>query len=231
MIKIDPLSFLLLIEALLILLVISITLALRSRKKRDIPRTHFHHDMSETSEKEKPDDQTGEQAPEKDPQNDAEKLRQTLEMLKRMIQDMLNCRTVFDTSPVKLAALQNSCHELWERTGRGPAAAGGEDQKQSGMESEIGTLKAEQETLAIKFRIWEEQFSKIQGDSPAAPVSADDGIRTMVSEEKESLLGKVRSAEEALSVRDKLLEALQKKYENLEKEYEILYRQQQSQSG
>ena len=238
MIKIDALYLLLLIEAAILLLGTAIALAIRSRNYRrlhsaaalglDAARKELEELKNRTSEA--PIDET---AQEGTASADRDGLRQAMETMKRMILDMLSCRTIFDTAPARLSAVQTACQQLQKGSPRGTAGTAGipgNDAQE--MESNLGTLKAEQETLAIKFRIWEEQFSKLRGDtSPGPPAPGDDLVRALTHHEKDDLEIRLRDAEEKLAAKGRSLDELKTKYESLEKEYLILYHQQQKQSG
>ena len=235
MIKIDALSLLLLIEAVVILLGAAIALAIRSRKYR---RLHSAAALGlEAARKElknrTPEAPLEETAREDTASADTDGLRQAMEMMKRMILDMLSCRTIFDTSPARLSAVQTAYQQLQKESSRGTAGTAGiPGNNAQEMESNLGTLKAEQETLAVKFRIWEEQFSKLRGDTDhGPPAPGDDLVRAVTYQEKDDLVIRLRDAEEKLAAKGRILDELKTKYESLEKEYLILYHQQQKQSG
>jgi hypothetical protein len=223
MIKIDALSFLLLVEALIVLLAVTLVL-LRARKKRNRQRIDdTPQEQAEPKVRPPSPDAAGALEP---GSSERDALRQTVEMLKKMVHDMLSCKQVFDTAPARLSGIQAAYRDQQERSGQKASGAG--QQGQPEMEAALGSLKAEQETLAVKFRIWEGQFNKLQGEETASVTPADEIVRTMMSREKEELLDRTKAAEEALAEKTKNLKALQAKYDNLEKEYEILYRQQQN---
>ncbi|HUJ17005.1 MAG TPA: hypothetical protein VL197_03345 [Nitrospirota bacterium] len=221
MIKIDALSFLLLVEALIVLLAVTLVLLWRAWKDRGRKRIE-DTPQEQAGPGELPSSPDAAEAQEPG-SGELDSLRQTVEMLKKMVHDMLSCKQVFDTAPARLSGIQAAYRDQQERSEQKASGAG-----QQEMEAALGSLKAEQETLAVKFRIWEGQFNKLQGDETASITPADEIVRTMMSREKEELLDRTKAAEDALAEKTNILKALQAKYDNLEKEYEILYRQQQN---
>jgi len=224
MIKIDALSFLLLVEALIVLLAVMLVLLLRAWKDRGRKRIE-DTPQEQAGPGELPSSPDAAEAREPG-SGELDALRQTVEMLKKMVHDMLSCKQVFDTAPARLSGIQAAYRDQQDRSEQKASGAGQQEQQE--MEAALGNLRAEQETLAVKFRIWEGQFNKLQGDETASVTPADEIVRTMMSREKEELLDRTKAAEDALAEKTNILKALQAKYDNLEKEYEILYRQQQN---
>lgn len=100
------------------------------------------------------------------------------------------------------------------------------------LSSYMGILGKENEALAEKFRMWEDELKQIWEEAEKSEVIDEgryDEKLGKIMHEKEELTAKLKEFEDRLQEKTKVFEDMQKQYEDLEKEYMILYRQQQQQ--
>ena len=100
------------------------------------------------------------------------------------------------------------------------------------LSSYIEILGKENESLAEKFRLWEDELKQVWEEAEKSEV-IDEGLYDEklgeIMHEKEELTTRLKELEDKLQEKTKAFEDMQKQYEDLEKEYMILYRQQQQQ--
>lgn len=102
------------------------------------------------------------------------------------------------------------------------------------LSSYIEILGKENESLAEKFRLWEDELKQIWEEAEKSEIIDEGRYDEKLGEimhEKEELTARLKEFEDKLQEKTKVFEDMQKQYEDLEKEYMILYRQQQQQQG
>ncbi len=193
--------------------------------------------ITEPFEESQPSMSTEEEVDESSLAGKVNKLQRIINFQKGKILDLMCYKDIFEGAQRKLHVVQDSYHNLKDRFIR----LLGESSENKGLaealevfennnnelNSYMEILAKENETLAEKFRAWEEELKKIWEEAEQSE-AVDEGKYAEVMGEKTELLEKLKEFEGKLEEKSKLFEDMQKQYEDLEKEYMILYRQQQA---
>ncbi len=164
------------------------------------------------------------------------KLQHIINFQKGKIIDLMCYKDILEGAHKKLNAVQDSYLNLKERfvklLGETPENKGLADaleafeSNNNELNSYMEILENENETLAEKFRRWEEELKQIWEEAEQTSV-IDEGRYAEIVKEKEYLVEKLKDFEHVVEEKTKLLDEMQKQHEDLEKEYMVLYRQQQ----
>lgn len=170
------------------------------------------------------------------------KLQRIINFQKGKIIDLMCYKDILEGAQKKLSSVQEGYHNLKDRFtklfGESPENKGlveameTFENNNSELSSYIEILAKENETLAEKFRTWEDELKQIWEEAEKG-VALDEGRYDEklgeIMHEKEELASKLKEFEDKLQEKTKVFEDMQRQYEDLEKEYMILYRQQQQQ--
>lgn len=183
-----------------------------------------------------------------------ERLRRMVGLQKKTILDLMCYKDLFESAQQRLTHLQQSSADLQGMI-QGLAAEGGPEAapltdsltvlENTGKELStfITVLEKENAALSEKFRIWESELDRINGDleggietvgaggAGGAGAGIDEGRYAELVAEREELALKLKEVSEHLQEKSTMLNDLQRQYEDLEKEYMVLYRQQQAAGG
>jgi chromosome segregation ATPase len=166
------------------------------------------------------------------------KLQRIINFQKGKIIDLMCYKDILEGSQKKLSSVQSGYQELKDRFtklfGDPPENKGVADAMEvfetnnKELSSYMEILGKENESLAEKFRLWEDELKQIWEEAEKSEI-IDEGRYGEIVHEKEELAAKLKEFEDKLQEKTKVFEDMQKQYEDLEKEYMILYRQQQQQ--
>lgn len=170
------------------------------------------------------------------------KLQRIINFQKGKIIDLMCYKDILEGAQRKLSSVQNSYHDLKDRFvklfGESPENKGLAEAMEtfennnSELSSYIEILAKENETLAEKFKMWEDELKQIWEAAEKGEAIYEGQYDEKLSEimhDKDELAAKLKEFEDKLQEKTKMFEDMQKQYEDLEKEYMILYRQQQQQ--
>lgn len=169
------------------------------------------------------------------------KLQRIIDFQKGKIIDLMCYKDILEGAQRKLNTVHEGYQNLKDRfvrlLGDPPENKGLADvlsafeNNNNELVSYIGILRKENETLAEKFKIWEEELKQIWEEAEKGRAIDEGQYEQKLDEiihEKEELTAKLKEFEDKLQEKTKVFEEMQKQYEDLEKEYMILYRQQQA---
>lgn len=166
------------------------------------------------------------------------KLQHIINFQKGKIIDLMCYKDILEGGHKKLNAVQDSYQNLKERfvklLGETPENKGLADaleafeSNNNELNSYVEILEKENETLAEKFRAWEDELKRVWEQAERSE-GIDEGRYQEIMNEKEELVTTLKEFEGKLEDKTKLLDEMQNRYEDLEKEYMVLYRQQQQQ--
>jgi DNA repair exonuclease SbcCD ATPase subunit len=172
------------------------------------------------------------------------KLQRIINFQKGKIIDLMCYKDILEGAQKRLSSIQDSYRNLKDRFvklfGESPENKGLAEAMETfesnnnELISYIEILGKENESLAEKFRLWEEELKQIWEEAEKSEIIDEGRYDEKLGEimhEKEELAAKLKEFEDKLQEKTKLFEEMQKQYEDLEKEYMILYRQQQQQQG
>lgn len=212
----------------------SSTEVLESQKIEELPQ---RQPVAEAFGELQPSLDTGETVDESSLAGKVNKLQHIINFQKGKIIDLMCYKDILEGAHKKLNAVQDSYQNLKERfvklLGETPENRGLADaleafeSNNNELNSYMEILGNENETLAEKFRRWEEELRQIWEEAEQTSV-IDEGRYTEIVKEKEDLVEKLKDFEHTVEEKTKLLDEMQKQHEDLEKEYMILYRQQQA---
>lgn len=160
------------------------------------------------------------------------KLRRIINFQKNKMLDFMCFKDIFEGAQKKLGYIQQSNQDLQdrmkllintcERKEEIEETVALFENNNSELESYVGILNKENETLAGKFRVLEEELKKLWEEAEYSE-GVDESKFQEIMNEKNEIAGKLKEFEEKLKEKSKLVEDMQTQYEDLEKEYMILY--------
>lgn len=172
------------------------------------------------------------------------KLQRIINFQKGKIIDLMCYKDILEGAHRKLNAVQDGYQGLKDRfvkllgeSAESKGLAGAMETFENNnneLSSYLEILRKENESLAEKFRMWEDELKQIWEEAEKSEVIDEGRYDEKLGEimhEKGELTAKLKEFEDKLQEKTKLFEDMQKQYEDLEKEYMILYRQQQQQQG
>jgi acyl carrier protein phosphodiesterase len=170
------------------------------------------------------------------------KLQRIINFQKGKIIDLMCYKDILEGAQKKLSSVHDNYQNLKDRfvklfgefqENKGLAEAMETFEKNNNeMMSYIEILGKENESLAEKFKLWEDELKQVWEEAEKSEVidaGRYDEKLGEIMHEKEELAARLKEFEDKLQEKTKVFEDMQKQYEDLEKEYMILYRQQQQQ--
>jgi hypothetical protein len=170
------------------------------------------------------------------------KLQRIINFQKGKIIDLMCYKDILEGAQKRLSSVQDSYHNLKDRFvklfGEFPENKGLAEavetfeNNNNELSSYMEILGKENEALAEKFRLWEDELKQVWEEAEKSEVIDEGRYDEKLGEimhEKEELATKLKEFEDKLQEKTKRFEDMQKQYEDLEKEYLILYRRQQQQ--
>lgn len=257
MIKIDPLAILLLSEACLILLGLTVYgfINLRRLRARHAAVQAEREGLKKTAQEQTAKIQalvavsaaTRQAAPAQSapaaPGDDAtlkgmiNKLQRIVDYQKTKLLDLMTYIEILEQAQENLTAIQRKNHDLQERM-KGILKAPDKhrefsevlvlfDQNTASLETSILSLRRENQKLTETFRTWEEELKKMWEEEGCEPIEHSAPVDPAASHEKAALVRRVQELEKQLAEKSAQLDKLRLEHENLEQEYLILYKRDQ----